>query len=108
MKKKNFTKDYLINELFLPDEAIEDIIIDNTRWTAIRRIVFQDKDGKYYQTTYSIGSTEMQCESPWEYEETIECLEVELREVVRKEWCPVETGSKATSRNHSKNKDGCK
>lgn len=85
-----FSKDYLKDELHLPYEnAIVDSIIDTTRWSIIHEIVFADK-GKFYRTTYSEGATECQDERPWEYEDEIECEEVELREVKVKKWMPVE------------------
>lgn len=86
---KKFSKDYLRNELDLPYGAILDKIIDTTRWSIIHEIVFED-NGKFYQTTYSEGATECQDERPWEYENEIECYEVELREVKVKKWCKVE------------------
>lgn len=90
MIKKIFSKDYLINKLdLLYDNTITDKIIDNTRWSLIHEIVFED-NGKFYQTTYSEGATEMQMEKPWEYENKIECIEVELREVKVKKWMPIE------------------
>ena len=85
---KKFSKDYLRNELDLPYGAILDKIIDTTRWSIIHEIVFED-NGKFYQTTYSEGATECQDERPWEYKDTIECYEVELREVKIKKWCKV-------------------
>lgn len=90
MTKKIFSKDYLKNKLNLPyGNAIVDKIIDTTRWSIVHEIVFKD-NGKFYQTTYSEGATEMQLESPWEYENEVECTEVELREVKVKKWIPVE------------------
>lgn len=89
MAKKIFNKDYLKNKLELPINAIVDKIIDTTRWSIVHEIVFKD-NGKFYQTTYSEGATEMQLESPWEYENEVECIEVELREVKVKKWIPVE------------------
>ena len=85
-----FKKEYLIEELGLPDDCdlVNEEIIDTSRWSIIKEIVFQDKDGKYYQTTYSEGATECQEEAPWEYEDEVECVEVELREVKIMKWCP--------------------
>ena len=60
-----------------------------TRWSIVHEIVFEDK-GKFYRTTYSVGATEMQWGKPWEYEEEVECEEVELKEVKVKKWIPVE------------------
>lgn len=80
-------KEYLIEELGLPYEALEDDIIDAGRWNTVHEIIFQDKDGKCYRTWYSRGSTEMQWERPWEYEgDEIECTEVEQKEVKVLKW----------------------
>ena len=89
MSKKKFTKEYLVCELDLPYTAISDKIIDTSRWSIFHKIVFED-NGKFYSTTYSVGATEMQDERPWEYTEIVECTEVELREIMVKEWVPVE------------------
>ena len=87
---KKFNKDYLVNELDLPyGRVIVDKIIDTSRWSIIHEIVFED-NGKFYQTTYSEGATECQDERPWEYEDEVECYEVELREVKVKKWCKVD------------------
>jgi len=83
---KTFSKDYLMDELHLPYNNILDKIIDHTRWSVIHEIVFKNNDNKTYRTTYSEGATESQFEAPWEYEDDIECTEVELKEVVRLEW----------------------
>lgn len=85
-----FSKDYLVNELDLPYEnAIEDNIVDTGRWSIYHKIIFED-NGKFYRTHYSVGATECQDERPWEYEDEVECEEVELREVMVKKWMPVE------------------
>lgn len=55
---------------------IEDKIIGKNRWTIVYRIIFLYKNGKYYSTTYRVGATEYQDESPWEYENEVECIEV--------------------------------
>lgn len=88
---KKYSRDYLVNELGLPYEGnvIYDKIIDTTRWSIVHEIVFED-NGKFYQTTYMEGATEIQDERPWEYEDVIECTEVALREVKVKKWVPVE------------------
>lgn len=89
MSKKIFSRDYLMDELDLPYSAILDEIIDTSRWSIIHKIIFAD-NGKFYSTTYSEGATEMQDERPWEYDNKVECTEVELREVKVKKWVPVE------------------
>jgi hypothetical protein len=84
--KMKFKKEFLTDELDLPWKAIEDTIIDTRRWSIDHEIIFKYED-KYYQTTYSIGATEGQEEAPFEYDpDEIECLEVEQKEVVVKQW----------------------
>lgn len=83
-----FKVDFLKDELDLPYSAIESKIIDNNRWSVIYEIIFE-YNGKFYQTSYSTGATEMQDESPWEYESEIECDEVEKKLVEIEKWVPV-------------------
>lgn len=78
-------KDYLIEELGLPSRAIKDTIIDTSRWSEHHEIIFAH-DGKFYRANYSQGLTENQDESPWEYLEEVECIEVELKEKLVKVW----------------------
>jgi hypothetical protein len=85
MAKKVFSRDYLKGELDLPYAAIFDEITDNGRWSIYHRCIFED-NGKFYETHYSVGATESQDESPWEYEENVDCFEVELKEVTVKKW----------------------
>lgn len=56
-------------------EVLEEQIIDHGRWTIQYEIIFKYED-KYYRAYYSIGATEMQCESPWEYDDEVNCYEV--------------------------------
>lgn len=86
--KKVYSKDYLRNELDLPYEALEDNITSTSRWSIHHDIIFED-NGKFYKEHYSEGATEMQDERPWEYDNEIECTEVELKEVLVKKWMPV-------------------
>lgn len=56
--------------------------VDNSRWSQIYEQVIQDTEtGKFYRTNYSIGSTEMQDESPYEYDADM----IEVQEVVPQE-----------------------
>lgn len=82
-----FKKNYLKNELGLPYSAMVDEITETSRWSIHHKIVFEH-EGKFYQTYYSEGATEMQDESPWEYEDEVECVEVELKEVKVMKWIP--------------------
>jgi hypothetical protein len=89
MAKKTFSKDYLIDELELPQTAIENHITGQSGWTVEHEIIFKEGE-KHYSTYYEIGATERQDEGPWEYEDDIECEEVELKEVTVKKWVPVD------------------
>ncbi len=63
--------------------------IYSSRWSSRHVLVFS-YDGKFYETTYSRGLTEMQDERPFEYEpEEIECQEVVPVEVTKIEYRPV-------------------
>jgi hypothetical protein len=83
--KVKFKKEFLIEELDLPDSAIEDNIYDTSRWSEHHKIVFK-YDNKFYQTCYSRGLTEMQDEYPWDNQEEVECTEVHQVEKVVKVW----------------------
>ena len=78
-------KNYMMKELGLPYGAILNEVTELTRWSVHHKIIFAYQ-GKFYQTYYSEGATEMQDESPWEYEDEVECHEVELKEVTVKKW----------------------
>lgn len=83
-----FKKDYLVGELELPYSALEDKILGKSRWSLLHAIIFE-LDGKFYRTSYSTGATEGQDESPWEYEEEINCIEVMKRDVMTTQWVNV-------------------
>lgn len=72
-------------ELGLPERAIKDSIVGTSRWSVQHEIVFMH-DGKFWSTEYQCGATEQQDESPWEHDELIECVEVELVEKTVKVW----------------------
>lgn len=89
MARIQLHKDYLINELGLPDNAIySEIADDSGRWSNTIEIIFSDK-GKFYRAYYEEGATEQQYMDPWEYEELVDCEEVELKEVTVKKWVGV-------------------
>jgi len=88
MNKVKFDRKFLRDDLELPYSATENNIIDSSRWSIQHKIVFAYED-KFYQAYYSKGATEMQDESPWEYEEEVECIEVELKEVKVMQWVTV-------------------
>ncbi|MEH7552848.1 hypothetical protein [Bacillus altitudinis] len=78
-------RNYLVDHLGLPLNAVLKEIVETSRWSIHYRIVFAYQD-KFYETTYKEGATELQEESPWEYDDQVECFEVELKEVMVKKW----------------------
>ena len=77
-----FTKEFLQNLAWKGDydkdevKVIETVLADTTRWSIVYDMVFLYKE-KYYLTSYSVGATESQDESPYEYAgDEIECTEV--------------------------------
>ena len=86
---KEFKKEFLLDELNLPECAIEDKVTSVSRWSVNHSIIFEH-DGKFYRTTYSCGATEYQDEWAWDYEDTVTCVEVEQKEVLTKQWMPKE------------------
>ena len=85
----SFKKEFLINELGLPDSALEDKIVATDRCLWYHEIIFECKD-KYYKTWYTECVTEIQDERPWGHnDDDIECVEVEQKEVVVKKWVEV-------------------
>ncbi|KXZ22393.1 hypothetical protein P4T89_12745 [Bacillus nakamurai] len=88
--KIKLDKDYMINQLELPESSILEEITGISRWSVNYRIVFPYQ-GRFYETFYSRGATEIQDESPWEYDDQVECYEVELKEVKVKKWARKES-----------------
>ena len=78
-----FNKEFLKEKI---EDALEDNIVDTSRWREIHSMVFEH-EGKYYSTEYSQGLTEEQDESPFEYaDDIINCPEVIQEEVTIKKW----------------------
>ncbi len=72
-----FSKEFLREQ---EGETIYDRINGHGRWTVHHERVFKH-EGKFYLTTYMVGATESQDESPYEYDkDEIECPEVFPRE----------------------------
>lgn len=71
-------------------EFVEDCIVDNTRWSVLKDAIHKHiPTGKFYEFNFSVGATEMQDESPYEYDDEVEIYEVEQREVTTKQWVAV-------------------
>lgn len=71
-------------------EMVQSELVDTSRWSNIHEVVYKDLDsGKFYSSTYSVGATECQDESPYEYDgEEIEFTEVVPKEVIKIEYVP--------------------
>ena len=51
-------------------EIIQDRIVSHGRWSVTHEVVIQRlSDGKYFSDGYSVGATESQYESPYDYGE---------------------------------------
>lgn len=87
MSKVSFSKQEL-QDMDLPWSALEDKIIDNSRWSIHHEIIFM-KDEKYYRTYYSVGATEYQDERPWEYDKEVVCEEVHKVQKLVEVWAVV-------------------
>ena len=70
-----FKKDFLL-ELMDDNLYVYDKIRSHGRWSVRHEWVFAH-EGKFYKSFYSVGATEYQDESPYEYDgDEIECPEV--------------------------------
>lgn len=86
---KTFDKTYLTEKLVLPYSkyVVSDTITDIGRWNIEHELIFLDPaDNKYYRTSYREGATELQDERPWEYNDTVEAVEVEKKLVIKEEF----------------------
>lgn len=53
-------------------ELVSEQLYDTSRWSmTYMRIYKEVVSEKFYRTTYSVGATEMQDESPYEYEDSV-------------------------------------
>jgi len=73
-------------------EKMEDDIVDTSRWSIHHSMVFKFEN-KFYISHYSMGATEQQDESPYEYDGDkdgmVECQEVVQKEIMTKVWVGV-------------------
>jgi hypothetical protein len=75
-----FSKEFLQEGVYDDEATISDRITGNGRWSIHHERVFKH-EGKFYLTKYSVGATESQYESPYQYDGAeIECAEVFPRE----------------------------
>jgi len=58
-------------------QLVEEDFIDNTRWSIIYCAIHRHlESGKCYEFNYSVGATECQDESPYEFEDEVIVKEV--------------------------------
>lgn len=74
MNKIKIPRHHMLNILY--EDHIDDTITGTSRWSVHHEIIFKWED-KFYRANYSKGSTEYQDEQPWQYEEEVECTEVQ-------------------------------
>lgn len=76
-----FSKPFLVDLAWedYDDKVVELIstkLVDTTRWGVVYDQIFKFED-KFYSTSYRVGATEIQDESPYEWEDDeIDCVEV--------------------------------
>lgn len=95
-----------MNKLILtPDEArrivyddhkdwkvVEEVMIGTSRWSIEKETIAKHLlTDKYYRFCYQVGATEMQYESPYEYDKEAEAVEVVSKEVTVVQWVTKET-----------------
>jgi len=76
--------------------VISDTITGHSRWSVQHEVIFRepgDGPNEAWMTWYSVGATEMQDESPWEYEKEVECVRVVRRTVTEFRWVEEDTTS---------------
>lgn len=90
MAVKTFKRELLLEILDAGTDGalLFDTIIGTTRWALQHAIIFHH-EGKFWKTTYQVGATERQDESPWEYVPDVTCVEVEPFEKVVVDYRPV-------------------
>jgi hypothetical protein len=83
MSKRTFTREELQSILYGDvGKVLVDQVVSTGRWATTHRFVFQpDDSAKLYETEYSKAATELQVERPWEYQDEVECSEVEAFEM---------------------------
>ena len=90
--KRTFSKEFLKEVLFEGIEGaeiLENEQFDTSRWSSYHNLVFSF-EGKIWETDYSQGLTEMQCESPFENsDDEIKVTEVRKETVISHRWVTV-------------------
>lgn len=70
-------------------KIVEEEVVATARWSIHYHAIVrnpEDPEGVFRSCFYSIGATERQHESPWEYEDTVEFYAVEKKQVMKEVW----------------------
>lgn len=89
-----FSVEYLVETLGLPhnwDNTLvkvhKDEVYENRRWSEHHELIFELLEtGKFYSVCYAQGLTDMQDESPWEFEKEVKATQVHEVEKTVKVW----------------------
>lgn len=87
--KADFLRDIAWEDHDEDVKVLQNEISDTSRWSVHYDLVFE-YEGKLYQTFYRVGATESQDEKPFEYEDEVECMQVEAFEKTVIDYRPVE------------------
>ncbi len=96
---RKFSRDYLRKDLKLPGgpNTVVDTVEDTSRWSVHYYLVFRVPgmpDGYAWETSYSVGATESQDETPWQYEDEVECTLVRISSKTVPDWVPARVAAK--------------
>lgn len=83
---RTFTREFM-EEHDYPWELVSQEFVESHRWYDVYTGVFE-YEGKNWQVSYLVPSTEMQEEDPWNEDDEIEATEVVWLPVVVNKWVP--------------------
>lgn len=87
MSKRIFTREFMDDHDY-PSDLKSQTFVESHRWYDVYTGVFEF-EGKNWQVSYNVPSTEMQDEDPWYDEDEIEAAEVVWLPVVKHDWVEV-------------------
>ena len=89
MSTVRFSAEFMREEILDTVSIVEDNIVDHHRWSVEHELIFKHL-GVHYKTSYFVGATESQFQSPWEEDEFVDCIVVESRVVEVDQWVEVD------------------
>lgn len=89
MTTRTFSAEFLLSVLYEDKaEIVMNRIRGHSRWSIHYSFVFR-YESKLYRTSYSVGATETQDKSPWQYDDVVITTEVEEAQEVVTVYVPV-------------------